>query len=217
MFTTIVAASFLLSVASTAPAPTPHDANDPSPFVPNPIGIPQGVVNASFTGYEDCGARVSCGPTYAAKSGLGYAAINKMQWATGDPTKGTKTACGGCWHIQPQRNTNPAPGKKLGLPMVVQVLAHFITPDLVSKGSDLLQINNECTDGGTCDQSPENPLNTLDKFHTQLHFDLCGDTGTWQRFFGEVEKGQLIGVAQYSPNCAGLHDGQYGLTQGNVV
>lgn len=54
-------------------------------------------------------------------------------------------------------------------------------------------------------------------YQTQLHFDLCGDTGTWQPFFGETPKGVLLGVASYDPDCSGWDDGQYGSSLGNVA
>ena len=120
MYHSITAIALLLSAANASPVP--DSATDPSPWPANPIGIPQGVVNASFTIYSGCGASVSCGPSYAAESGSkGYAALNILQWATGDPALGSVTACGACWHIQPQSNVNPNPGAALGKPIVVKV------------------------------------------------------------------------------------------------
>lgn len=117
MYSTIAATSLFLASAFTSPLAAPAPA--PVPWDPNPIGIPQGVVNASFTVYDGCGASVSCGPSWAAEPGKGYAAINILQYST--PTNGAPDACGSCWHIQPQTDVYPSQGLSVGKPIVVKV------------------------------------------------------------------------------------------------
>ncbi|KAL8873661.1 MAG: hypothetical protein Q9174_000915 [Haloplaca sp. 1 TL-2023] len=160
------------------------------------------VHKASFTWNGNCGSTVACGPAAAGAPGIGGAAINTLAFqnpagaingAGNVPlTNGQGAACGGCWHLTPTENWFKTNSKPLGTSVVVK-------------------INDHCPDGGYCDQSAANPFNT-GGYDAPVHFDLCAATGVAQQFFGESGPGVLMGLAQYSPDCAGLDDGAFGST-----
>ena len=155
------------------------------------------IVTASFTWNGYCGSTVACGPSAAGVQGIGAAAINTQAYENGQPiVNGVGNACGQCWHLQPLSDVYPNPNNlAVGTPIVVK-------------------INDQCPDGGYCQQSPQAPLNDLG---APYHFDLCAATGTAQAFFGQIPEGVLMGVARFDPDCSGLTDGQFGASQGTLV
>ncbi|KAL8835618.1 MAG: hypothetical protein Q9170_003235 [Blastenia crenularia] len=164
------------------------------------------VVKASFTWNNNCGPTVACGPAAAGIQGVGAAAINTLAFQNPNGAingvgntpivNGVGAACGACWHLQPSTDWYESNGKSVGKPIVVK-------------------INDQCPDGGYCDQTVEHPTNT-GGYNAPVHFDLCAATGAAQQFFGDIEPGVIIGSAQYDPDCAGLNDGQLGGSLGGL-
>lgn len=191
--TSLLAFSLLTSVASASPY-----VGAPPSFLKRQLPI----YKASVTSNENCGATVACGPGAAAVPGIGAAAISALAFENPNGAingngntplvNGAGAACGGCWHVTPQRSWFEATdnGLKLGKSVVVR-------------------INDRCADAGYCDQTAERPLNT-GGYDADVHIDLCRATGAAQQFFGEVGSGIAITLAQYDPTCAGLDDGQLG-------
>ncbi|KAL8995320.1 MAG: hypothetical protein Q9169_004924 [Polycauliona sp. 2 TL-2023] len=171
------------------------------------------IIRASFTSNPNCGQSVSCNAgkndDHTGIKGIGATAVNKMLFG-GPPgvfdgsggfqnVNGLGGACGSCWTLSPGFNYYESNGIPLGETVVVR-------------------INDECTDPGYCDQTPDHPLNTgpLDgiqssgKFEAPVHFDLCEATDVAKAFFGELKTGVAMGAAQYNPDCIGLEDGDFG-------
>ncbi|KAI4267756.1 MAG: hypothetical protein L6R38_008107 [Xanthoria sp. 2 TBL-2021] len=201
MYSTILMTVSLLATLGTASPPV----GAPDSFLKR--GLP--IYKASFTWNNKCGDHVACGPGAAAPKGIGSAAINTL--AFNNPNGaidgegnipyvyGAAGACGACWHLQPQSNRFPSNGKSLGTPIVVK-------------------INDECPDDGYCDQTKEHPTNT-GGYDAPVHFDLCsegGEGGAAQQFFGEIGPGVVMGLAQFDPDCAGLHNGPFGSGAGTL-
>ena len=155
------------------------------------------IVTASFTWNGYCGSTVACGPSAAGVQGTGCSAINTQAYSNGQPiVNGVGNACGQCWHLQPLSDVYPKPNNlAVGTPIVVK-------------------INDQCPDGGYCQQSLQAPLND---YGAPYHFDLCAATGTAQAFFGQIPEGVLMGVARFNPDCSGLDDGQFGASMGKLV
>ena len=128
--------------------------------------------------------------------GQGTTAANNVTFAAGKPiVNGKGAGCGQCWHLQATADPFPQNGKTWGTPVVAI-------------------INDQCTDGGYCDQTESHPLNT--GYGKQVHFDLCGETGTAQQFFGALGMGVLTGYAQ-QVDCSMLSKGTQGSGAGNLV
>lgn len=185
---------------SPASAPAAKAAPQPAPAsgaIKSLSELKTGVQNASFTWNANCGGTVACGPNAAGVQGVGAAALNTQAYEDGKPiVNGVGGACGQCWHLQPLTDVYPNNNHlSVGTPIVVQ-------------------INDQCPDGGYCMQSPQAPLNN---YQMQLHFDLCQQTGVAKAFFGDIPEGVLLGVAEFDPTCAGLHDGKFGASQGPLV
>ncbi|KAL8803322.1 MAG: hypothetical protein Q9223_004628 [Gallowayella weberi] len=196
--TVLLSISLLASVGTATPF-----VGAPESFLKRQLPI----YKASFTWNNNCGPTVACGPAAAAIPGVGAAAINTLAFQNPNGAingagnvplvNGVGAACGSCWHLQPTSNWFPTNGKSLGTPIVVK-------------------INDQCPDGGYCDQTVEHPTNT-GGYDAPVHFDLCsagGENGAAGKFFGETGPGVLLGLAQYDPDCAGLNDGQWGSTLG---
>ena len=97
----------------------------------------------------------------------------------------------------PEQNAYIAPGKSLGTPVVVK-------------------INDQCTDPKYCDQyefGNNSPLNT--GYQKQVHFDLCHESGVTSQFFGQVEAGVALGLAQ-QVSCDNLQNGKFGQKMGKL-
>ena len=180
------------------------------------IGLSPGnhpILRASFTSNKLCGQTISCNAgknnDHTGVKGIGATAVNKMLFG-GPPgvydgsgghsnVNGLGGGCGSCWTLTPGFNYYEDNGIPLGKTVVVK-------------------INDECTDPGYCDQTPESPLNTgpteriqpSGKFEAPVHFDLCEATGVAAAFFGEIKTGVAMGAAQYNPDCIGLEDGEFG-------
>ena len=168
-----------------------------TPFLLPRIGNPNPVLTASFTWNDKCGRKVACGPSSAGVKGIGTTAANNLTFASGQSlVNGHGAGCGQCWHLQPQKNPFPTNGKGFGTPVIAR-------------------INDQCTDGGYCDQTESRPLNK--GYGRQVHFDLCGETGTAAQFFGEGGRGVLVGIAQLELDCQRLtHHGPQGSEAGPV-
>lgn len=54
------------------------------------------------------------------------------------------------------------------------------------------------------------------RYGKQVHFDLCNATGVTEQFFGEVEVGVVMGLAQRLPDCSKLDDGPFGSQLGTL-
>ena len=156
------------------------------------------VFTSSFTWNAQCGPTVACGPSAAGFSGTGFAAANNVTYAAGQPiVSGVGKGCGQCWHLMPEQNAYSAPGKSLGTPVVVK-------------------INDQCTDPKYCDQEEfgnNTPLNT--GYGKQVHFDLCDQSGVTKQFFGEIEAGVALGLAQ-QVECTTLNYGKFGSKLGKL-
>ncbi|KAI4276341.1 MAG: hypothetical protein LQ337_002557 [Flavoplaca oasis] len=171
------------------------------------------ILRASFTSNKLCGQTISCNAgknnDHTGVKGIGATAVNKMLFG-GPPgvydgsgghsnVNGLGGGCGSCWTLTPGFNYYEDNGIPLGKTVVVR-------------------INDECTDPGYCDQTPDSPLNTgptdgiqpSGKFEAPVHFDLCEATGVAAAFFGELKTGVAMGAAQYNPDCTGLEDGEFG-------
>ncbi|KAL9038231.1 MAG: hypothetical protein Q9180_003259 [Flavoplaca navasiana] len=171
------------------------------------------ILRASFTSNKLCGQTISCNAgknnDHTGVKGVGATAVNKMLFG-GPPgvydgsgghsnVNGLGGGCGSCWTLTPGFNYYEDNGIPLGKTVVVR-------------------INDECTDPGYCDQTPDSPLNTgptkdiqpSGKFEAPVHFDLCEATGVAAAFFGELKTGVAMGAAQYNPDCTGLEDGEFG-------
>ena len=173
----------------------------------------QAILRASFTSNKLCGQTISCNAgknnDHTGVKGVGATAVNKMLFG-GPPgvydgsgghsnVNGLGGGCGSCWTLTPGLNYYEDNGIPLGKTVVVR-------------------INDECTDPGYCDQTPDSPLNTgptediqpSGKFEAPVHFDLCEATGVAAAFFGELKTGVAMGAARYNPDCTGLEDGEFG-------
>ena len=154
------------------------------------------VYTSSFTWNDGCGPSVACGPAMAGVHGQGTTAANNVTFAAGKSiVNGKGAGCGQCWHLQATADPFPTNGKTWGTPVVAI-------------------INDQCTDGGYCDQTDTRKLNT--HYGKEVHFDLCGETGTAQQFFGALGMGVLTGYAQ-QVDCSLLHKGTQGSGAGNLV
>ena len=156
------------------------------------------VMTSSFTWNAKCGPTVASGPSAAGFHGTGFAAANNVTYAAGQPIKnGVGAGCGQCWHLMPEQNAYSAPGKSLGTNVVVK-------------------INDQCTDPKYCDQEEfgnNTPFNT--GYHKQVHFDLCDQSGVTKQFFGEIEAGVALGLAQ-QVECHMLNYGTFGSKMGKI-
>ena len=156
-----------------------------------------GVRSASFTWYNGCLTEKlpACGPNAKTTVGTGFAATNRLNYeAGGNVVNGIGQGCGTCWHLQPQENPFPSNGNRFGTPVVVK-------------------INDECADGGYCDQTAASP-NTL--YQKELHFDLCTVSGAADQFFGNINLfGVLLGLAR-QVDCAELNNGPFGSGLGSL-
>lgn len=159
---------------------------------------------SSFTHYTGCGANVNCngGVTNAYSSSvlgptIGTAAANTFIYFNGDASTANQfnqgNGCGQCWLLTPTANWGSGTGGQgFGTPVVVQV-------------------TNQCPDAGYCDNAPGQP----NSMGMQVHFDLCGDNGLVDQFFGpgggtKGQAGQLTGTAKRLPDCSGLTAGPFG-------
>ncbi|KAL9615593.1 MAG: hypothetical protein Q9204_008749, partial [Flavoplaca sp. TL-2023a] len=115
----------------------------------------QPILRASFTSNKLCGQTISCNAgknnDHTGVKGVGATAVNKMLFG-GPPgvydgsgghsnINGLGGGCGSCWTLTPGFNYYEDNGIPLGKTVVVR-------------------INDECTDPGYCDQTPDSPLNT---------------------------------------------------------
>ncbi|KAI4260631.1 MAG: hypothetical protein LQ352_000193 [Teloschistes flavicans] len=190
-----------ISILASFGAASPY-VGAPSSFLRRDLPV----VKASFTWNNNCGSTVACGPAAAGVLGVGAAAINTLAFQNPNGAidgsgntpivNGVGAACGACWHLQPQTDWYPSNGKSVGKPIVVK-------------------INDQCPDGGYCDQTVDHPTNT-GGYDAPVHFDLCATTGAAQQLFGEIEPGVIIGLAQFDPDCVGLNDGQLGASLGEL-
>ena len=78
----------------------------------------------------------------------------------------------------------------------------------------VVKINDQCTDPGYCDQTETRDVNT--RYGKQVHFDLCNATGVTKQFFGSVEVGVVMGLAQRLPDCSALDNGPFGSELGTL-
>ncbi|KAL8693547.1 MAG: hypothetical protein Q9218_001633 [Villophora microphyllina] len=190
-----------ISVLASLGAASPY-VGAPSSFLRRDLPV----VKASFTWNNNCGPTVACGPATAGVQGVGAAALNTLAFQNPHGAidgignvpivNGVGAACGACWHLQPQTDWYPSNGKSVGKPIVVK-------------------INDQCPDGGYCDQTIDHPTNT-GGYNAPVHFDLCAATGAAQQFFGAIGPGVILGLAQFDPDCAGLNDGQLGASMGTL-
>ena len=155
---------------------------------------------ASFTWNPSCPSSVSCG--WAGQAGLGAAAINTAQFylSTGGEhaNNGIGSACGECWHIQPETDCYPSNGLQVGKPAVVK-------------------INDECPDAGVCDfNTTRNSKPTGEYDDAEVHLDLCGDTKVTEWFYGQIGSGVIMGKAQKIDCEPYWDDGQFGSSAGSI-
>ncbi|KAL6717437.1 hypothetical protein ACLMJK_005352 [Lecanora helva] len=157
------------------------------------------VFTSSFTWNQLCGPTVACGPSAAGFHGTGFAAANNVTYAAGQPiVNGVGKGCGQCWHLFAEKDAYPSNGKSLGTPVVVK-------------------INDQCTDPKYCDQyefGNDTPLNT--GYGKQVHFDLCDQSGVTKQFFGQINAGVALGLAQ-QVDCSVLNYGTFGSKMGKLT